>query len=692
MQNLYIIDAAGYAYRSYFAIRNMTNAKGESTNSLFGFVRSVLKLIKDFQVEYCIAVFDGKNNALARTAIYPEYKATRQAMPPDLLHQIQWAKEFCKLIGISILDHEGVEADDTVGSIAKWAKKQGVVSYICSTDKDLCQLVSDKIFLIDTYKENQIIGEKEVLEKFKVPPSLIVDYLSLMGDASDNVPGVPGIGPKTAADLLNTHGSLDALLEHPESISGKKKELFIQHKDHALISRKLVTLNTDVDFPKDPEFFRVKPQNSDELKAFYTHMQFHTLIKEMALKDVSEKENNCSYIVIDDEEALKSLIQELSSKKSICIDTETTSIHSMLAELVGIGLGVEPEKAWYIPLNGKIGREKVLLLLKPFLADPNIGFFGHNLKYDLHVLQNAGIPISNIIFDTLLASYLLNTHSRRHSLDELSLEHFGFVKTEIASLIGKGKNQITMNEVPIEKVAAYACEDIDYTIRLKELFLPQIEQRGFTKLYYELELPLLNVLFEMEQKGIFLDVENLSRLREYLAAELAKLTAEIYQLSGEEFNLNSPLQLSKILFEKLKIRAPKGTSTSAEVLEELKWEHPIAGKIQEYRILEKLRSTYVETLPLEVNPKTNRIHCNFNQSVAATGRLSCQDPNLQNIPVRSEAGLRVREAFRPEKKGWSFIAADYSQIELRLLAHLSQDPVLLSAFQKGKTSMPIQLL
>lgn len=682
MKKLYLIDAAGYVYRSYFAIRNMTNQQGESTNALFGFVRSCLKFLKDFNPEYCIAVFDGKDNARTRINIYPEYKAHRQSMPPDLLHQIHWAKEFCRLIGISVIDHEGVEADDTIGSIASYYANHGVDSFICSTDKDLCQLVSDKISLIDTYKENLVIGSSQVKEKFGVPPSLIVDYLALTGDASDNVPGVPGIGPKTAADLLNQAGSLDALFASLDLQKGKKRELLLQNKELAYISKKLVTLHLDVDFPHEESFFLIKPALNEELKSFYSSMQFHSLIKELSSPEPVE--SDAEYILIDSIESLNTLVAELKKQKTICIDTETTHPHPSFADLLGIALGVEEKKAWFIPLYGALSKEIVIESLKPLLLNPEIGFYGHNIKYDYHVLKKEGLELQNIIFDTTLASYLLNIHSRRHSLEQLALEHFRFVKTELTALTGKGKTQIHLKEVPLDKTTCYACEHVDYTIRLKNLFTAEMEERGFNEIYYSLDLPLLTVLAKMEEAGIYLDKEKIATLSEYLKVELHRVSHEIYQLAGEEFNLNSPLQIRQILFEKLGIPPPKGTSTSADVLEELKWAFPIASLIQEYRMLEKLRSTYVETLPLQINPKTNRIHCTFNQVVAATGRLSCQDPNLQNIPVRSEVGLRIREAFRPEKEGWSYVAADYSQIELRLLAHLSEDPVLLEAFQKGE--------
>ena len=584
-----------------------------------------------------------------------------------------------------MLDVEGVEADDTIGSIAEWAAKQDFKVYLCTTDKDLCQLVNDTISLLDTFKDNLEIGAKEVEAKFGVPPSSIVDYLSLTGDTSDNVPGVPGIGPKSAAELLKQFGSLDALLANLKQVSGKKKqELLELHQDKALLSRQLVTLDTTVEFPQEEAFFLVKPIQKEALKTFYNQMRFNSLIRELDGIDTPGSptpHSTARYHLINDLASLNALIEKLSAYPAIGVDTETTHLRPMKAELVGIGLGVEAEEAWYIPFNGSMSKEELIPTLKPFFANPRHAFFGHNLKYDYHVLFNNGMPLNRIGFDTILASYILNTHSRRHSLDELTLECFGFVKTPTHDLIGKGKHQITMKDVPIEKVAAYCCEDIDYTVRLKARFEKELEKRGLSSLFYHLELPLLRVLAQMEQAGIYLDVDALAVFGKELNLLLANASQEIYLLAGERFNLNSPLQISQILFEKLGITPPKGTSTSSEVLESLKWEHPIAGKIQEYRVLEKLRSTYVDVLPTEVNPKTHRIHCTFNQSVAATGRLSCQDPNLQNIPVRAEVGLKIRQAFRPERTDWSYISADYSQIELRLLAHLSDDEMMISAFQ-----------
>lgn len=696
MKDIYIIDASGYIYRSYFAIRNITNAKGESTNALFGFIRSVSKLIADFNPEHIVAVFDGPQSIKAREAIYAEYKAHRPGMPDDLLYQIQWARDYCTTRGIAMLNVPNVEADDTMGTIAVWAAKQQAKAYICTSDKDMYQLVNDQIFILNTFKDNLIMGTKEVEEAFGVPPHQMIDFLAITGDSSDNIPGLPGFGPKTAAMLLKQLGSLDYILSHPEEVQGKKKQdTIVEEKEKALMSRRLVTVITDVDIPQDEHFYRLGEMNKEKLKEFYASKNFNSLIKELEKEPAVEKSKiektrdiSVEYLLVDDENSLDELIKELLQQKEICIHTETTSPNPLKGELVGIGLGYKPGKAWYVPANGKLGLEKLISQLKPFLENPKIGFFGHNIKSDLHVLNLYGIQLSQVSFDTILASYLLNSHSRQHTLDGLSLEYFGKVKIAISELIGKGKKVINLKDVPIEQVCTYCCEDIDFTCSLKEILELQLKERGLDHLLKNIELPLLKVLSEMERKGIYLDKPFLQGFSINVNKQLRIKEKEIYALAGEEFNLNSPKQLSEILFNKLGIRPPKktatGHSTSADVLESLRKEHPIASQMIEYRMLEKLRSTYIDTLPLEVNLKTNRIHCTFNQSVAATGRLSCQDPNLQNIPVRSEWGIQIREAFRPEKAGWSFLAADYSQIELRLLAHLSEDPTLLAAFQNNE--------
>lgn len=688
MKKIYIVDASGYLYRSYFAIRNMTNAKGESTNALFGFVRSLFKLIKDFEPEYLVAVFDGPRSIQSREAIYAQYKAHRKEMPSDLYPQITQAKHFCQLAGLPSLTIEGVEADDTMGSIAAWCHQKGVTSYLCTSDKDLYQFVNENTFILNTHKDNLILDAQGVKDTFGVTPNQIVDFLAITGDSSDNVPGIPGFGPKTAAELLQKFGTLDYLLEHPTEIIGKKKqETLIQEGDKARLSRQLVTINTAVDIPKDLQFYQFQFSPTEPLKQFYHQMSFHSLLKDLEVGRKEEIET-IHYQIIDDEAALHAMLDKFKAYKEICIDTETTDTDPMKAELVGLAFCVEPKTAYYVPVNGKLGLDKVIEELKPFFENPQIGFYGHHIKYDYEVLLNYQIQIAHISFDTLLASYVLNAHQRQHSLDTLALEKFGKVKIPIKDLIGKGKNIISMRDVPLEKVSEYACEDVDYTCRLKLLLEKQLQERKLSHLYFDLELPLLQVLAKMERHGIFLNVSHMDQLAKEVNHTIAHLTESIYQLAQENFNLNSPKQLGVILFEKLKIPAFKktatGFSTSADILEGLRGKHPIIDQILEYRTIEKLRSTYIETLPLQVNSKTHRIHCNFNQSIAATGRLSSQDPNLQNIPIRSEMGQKIREAFHPQKPGWSFLSADYSQIELRLLAHLSEDPSLVQAFLKSE--------
>jgi DNA polymerase-1 len=691
MEKIFVLDASGYLYRSYFAIRNITNARGESTNALFGFIRSVLKLFKDFHPDHFVAVFDGPRNAKPREEIYAHYKAHRAEAPSDLFYQMDWARQFCELMGIPILNIPEVEADDTMGAVAKWAEHKGATVYLCTSDKDLAQMVSEKVFLLNTHKENLILGPKEVEETYGVPPQQIIDLLAMTGDSSDNIPGLTGFGPKTAAALLKQFGSLDYLLQHPQEVGGKKQETLIHEADNALISRRLVTLHTNVEIPNDESFFKLQRPNVPILKEFYASMNFNTLIKELEQMEPQQSpqlEASVEYILVDEEKELTDLISYLAKQKEICFETETTDILPIKAELVGIGFCVEPKKAWYIPVNGRLGLQKVLEVLKPLFENPKISFYGHNVKYSYQVLANYGIKIHHVGFDTILASYLLNSQSRQHSLDHLSLEYFGKVKTPISSLIGKGKKIISMREVPIQQVCTYCCEDVDYTCRLKELLEKELHKRKLTHLLKEIELPLAKVLAGMERRGIYLDTPCLEKSSKEILHHIKSLEQEIYQLAGQEFNLNSPKQMSEILFTKLGIRPPKktatGHSTNADVLEGLQGDYPIAGKLLEYRTLEKLRSTYLEILPQQINPKTQRIHCTFNQWVAATGRLSCQDPNLQNIPVRTEVGRQIREAFRPEKTGWSYLAADYSQIELRLLAHLSEDPSLLAAFKNNE--------
>ncbi|MEN9343713.1 MAG: hypothetical protein RLZZ453_500 [Chlamydiota bacterium] len=678
MKKLFVVDAVNLLFRAYYAITPMTNSQGESTQALFGFIRSIYKLIADFSPDYFVCVFDGPDNKRSRVALYKDYKSHREAMPQDLFSQLERAMQFCDMAGIPSLCIPGVEADDTIGSVVRWMETRGVEVVICSADKDLCQLVSDKVKVLNPHKNNLLIDRKGVKELFGVRPDQMIDYLAIVGDSSDNIPGLEGFGPKTAVALLEKYDSLDKLLFCASEIGGKKGEVLANGQEIALLSRLLATIQTDVPFPKEESFFHLKAPDLDALRNFYQQMHFLSLLKELDCREASQEKN---YVCVQTEEELREVVKELKEKKEVCIDTETTSLNLLLADLVGVGLGYKEGHAWYIPLNGSLSRKIVLDALSSLFSHPNIEWIGHHIKYDWHVLKRAGCDLPSIGFDTLIASYLISPHTQRHNLDELVLEKWGISKIPISSLIDKEK---TIDLAPIEAVAQYCCEDVDYTLRLKKVFSSDLKEMDLLSVFKDIELPLIPVLARMEEVGVFCDVEKLQEMSKELKKQIDSLARHIYKLSGEEFNINSPKQLSEILFQKMGIKPPKktatGLSTAIDVLESLQEEAPVIKEIILYRSLEKLRSTYTDALPGQINPRTGRIHCTFNQSVAATGRLSCQNPNLQNIPVRTEEGRRIREAFCPQKRGYSFLAADYSQIELRLLAHLSEDPELLKAF------------
>lgn len=685
-KKLYILDVSGYIFRAYFALPPMTNPKGEATHALFGFIRSVLKLFKDLSPEHIVAVFDGPDNKKQRQVLYEKYKANRVRIHEDLPAQIEWAKQFCELIGISHVEVGGVEADDTMGSIAKWAAEAGEEVYLCTSDKDLCQMVQSNIFILNPWKENLIIDAHGVEELYGVPPRQIVDLLAIIGDSSDNIPGLSGFGPKTALPLLKEFHSLENLLANPDQVKGAKKQQTLRSEaEIALLSKRLATIHTDIVFPQDPTFFAKQKTDIANLKNFYLDMSFASLARE--LDSLLQTEEKYDYQLVDSSAELQKLIDRLHQKREISFALASTNVRPLQAELVGIGFSVAAGEAFYIPLNGQLGRENVLRALKPLFENPSLSFYAHNAKSYLHGLENVGIHLALLSFDTILASYLLSSAGRRHSLDHLALHYFGKVKTPIKELIGTGKKEISMDLVPIEKICHYCCQEADYTLRVKNLLETQLKQQNLESLLFDLELPLTQLLARMERVGMYLDSTVIAAFAKEVTAQLKIAEAQIYQMAGEVFNISSPKQLSVILFEKMGIKPLKktatGLSTNADVLETLAGEHPIADQILAFRSLEKLRSTYLETLISEINPNTNRIHPTFNQFIAATGRLACQDPNLQNIPVRTPQGRRIREAFRPQKRKWSYLSADYSQIELRLLAHLSEDPQLLKAFKEG---------
>lgn len=685
MQKLFIIDAVNFLFRSYFGIGPMTNAQGESTNALYGFIRSLNKIIKDFAPTHLIAVFDGPDNKKSRKDIYGEYKAHRTEMPADLFPQLEKAVAYCEMASIPILMIPGIEADDTMGSIAKWAELQGADVFICSSDKDLCQVVSNKISVINAHKDNLIINPLKVKELFGVNPDQMIDYLAMVGDTSDNIPGLEGFGPKTASDLLNKFGTLDAILANPEGVSGKKRETLIKDKEIVLLSRQLATIDLNVPFPQEEAFFVLKPPQHAQLEVFYKEMNFLSLLKEIE-KSAPVPEEAVHYSIITTSEELKALITELQKEPEIAIACMTEGNSPLTVQLIGISFCIEKGKAFYVPLQDN--KSTYLPLLKTLFENPHIAFTGYSLKSDLHAFYNARIFLSTLAFDVLIASQLLEPQHQKHDLNELMLTLFNKKKISLEDMLGKGKNQLKISELPTSSQASFCSESADFIFRLTNILRTKLEENQLTALFVETELPMITVLLQMERIGIYVDPVNLHHLSREFSAKLKALEVSIFTAAGEEFNINSPKQLGNILFETMGIKPLKktttGYSTAADVLESLKEENPIIHDILAYRGLEKLRSTYVDSLPEQISPETHRIHCTFNQIGAATGRLSCQDPNLQNIPVRSEDGRKIRAAFKPQKEGWSLLSADYSQIELRLLAHLSEDPSLIKAFCQGE--------
>jgi len=688
---LYLLDMSSYLFRAYYAISRMTNEQGQSTNALYGAIRSVSKLIEGRQPHYMCAIFDGHNNKASRQSIYADYKGHRTEIPADLPEQIELAQEWCAAVGLPLLSMPGVEADDVMGSIARWAAQHDFEVRLCSSDKDLCQLVDTNIHILNPSKEYAEIDSASVLALHGVWPHQMVDYLAIVGDSADNIPGVRGLGPKAAAELLKAHGDLERVLAAAVDIPGRRGELLQAQRDMALLSYKLALIDTHLDVPKERSFYQCMRADHEQLVQFYRRMGFDSLIK--ALEKVQQDTQEQPVVVqvpevriADSVEKLCKLLKELENAEELCIDTETTSTNPYDATLVGIGIGAEGIAPLYIPCNHVLDWQTIKSYLDPLLAHKKI--YGHNLKYDLHVLYRHGIAIPAVCFDTILASYLLFAHAHRHSLDHLTLQLFGYQKIAIEELIGKGRGQRTMQEVPIDQVARYCAEDVWCTQLLRKRLQQELEQRQLLALLEELELPLLLVLWRMEEIGIFVDAEQLEAVGRELLLQQEQLATAIFELCGSRFNLNSPKQLAQVLFVDMQLKGPrKGgaalSSTNAAVLESMLDQSPVIEMIMEYRQLHKLRSTYTEALPLAIDPRDSRVHTTFNQSMTATGRLSSMNPNLQNIPIRTAEGRRIRRAFRPQQEGWWMLSADYSQIELRLLAHMSQDPNLVAAFRRG---------
>ncbi len=684
-KTLFLIDGNSFCYRAYYAVRPLSNSKGQPTNAVYGFVTMLNKIIKENKPDMLAVAFDLKGPTF-RHKKFEEYKIHRKPMPDDLISQMSYIKKVVAAYNIPIYEMEGYEADDVLATIATKAEERGIETYIVTGDKDALQLVDSHIKVVSTHKEGLVYDAKAVKEAYGVEPERMIDIMSLMGDATDNIPGVPGIGEKTAVELIVEFGSLDNLLKNIEKVKGEsRKKTLKENEKMALLSKELAVLDKDVPIKIDFKELELKEPSQDSLLELFKELEFKSFLKDLTPKEKLDS----TYELIDDQKRLKKLMEELEGLKEFAFDFETTNEDPMLADLVGVSFSWKVGEACYVPFNKYFDLDKVLAELKPIFESDKIKKIGQNIKYEYIVLANYDIKLKGIIFDTMVASYLLNPSKLNHNLEDISLDYLSHkLTTPIEELIGKGKHAITMDKVDVDKVCLYCCEDSDVTLRLKHILEKELTSKDLDGLFYDVEIPLVEVLAIMEINGVSIDKEYLAKMGGEMEKKLKKLTKKIYEIAGEEFNINSPKQLSKILFEKLKLPVIKktktGISTDEEVLTKLSRQHELPKDLLEYRELAKLKSTYVDSLPGLINPKTGKVHTSFNQTVTATGRLSSSEPNLQNIPIKTEEGRKIRKAFIPAAKENVLMSADYSQIELRILAHLSGDKNLIKAFKDGR--------
>lgn len=695
-KRLFLIDGFAIAYRGYFALINrpLTNSEGENISAVYIFAQYMLKIIREEKPDYIAVALDSPEPTF-RHEQYEEYKATRDKMPDDMIPQVGWIEELIETLAIPVIRMPGFEADDIMGTLAREAEKKDVDTFLVTSDKDFMQLISDHIKMykmVSSTKEVEIIDYAGVEKKFGVHPDHVTDVLGLMGDASDNVPGVPKIGEKTATKLIQEYGSMEELYEKLDTIKREViRNTLTEHKEQAFLSKELVTIDIKVPLDFKLDDLKAKEPDPEQMRDFFERFEFKSLLKDLEAPSQPQVETeNRSYQLIQNDREWNVFLAKLKKEKSFVLDTETTSLNPLESNIVGLSFSWKANEAYYLPVfeNGKVDLEK-LDKLKPFLEDPKIKKSGQNIKYDMLVLSQYGIEVKGIHFDTMIAAYLLNPSRRQNNLDALALEYLNYKKIPTTDLLGTGRNQITMDAVPVEQVCEYACEDADITGQLQTLFEKELKKNNLLDLFNDIEMPLMSVLYEMEKAGIGLDTAFLDKMGQELKIKLAESEKEILKLAGEEFNINSTQQLGKILFEKLEIhkefgkkRAKKtktGYSTDVSVLEEYK-AHPLVAHLMEYRQMNKLKNTYVDALPKLVNPKTGRLHTSFNQTVAATGRLSSSDPNLQNIPFKTEMGRKIRKAFIPVDTNHVLLSADYSQVELRLMAALSGDGAMQRAF------------
>ena len=686
---VFVIDGSSFIFRAYFAIKgHLSNRKGLPTKAIFGFTQMLLKLLREMEPRYVVICFDAKGPTF-RHEIYRDYKANRPAMPDDLAVQLPYIREIAEAFGIPILEVEGFEADDLIATIATRLKHPVV---IVGGDKDLLPLVSERVVIWDPMKD-EFIDVKALKERFGLSPEKLLEVRALAGDSTDNVPGVPGIGEKTALKLIKEYGSLEEVLKNAPHIRGKRlRENLIRYADQARLSKELVKLKTEAPVPLELSFYERKAPDTARLRALFLELEFKKLLKELpASKNVSYED----YELVTEPERLEEVLAEARKAKVLVFDLESDAKDPLRGRIVGLSLCFAPPKAYYLPFGHEgleAGRQlppeslkKVAALLE---AESPLKV-GHNVKYDLTLLKRHGFSLKGLEGDTMIASYLLDPNRRTHGLDELAEEILGHRMISYREVTQKLKKGESFARVPLEEAKVYACEDAHVTYLLYEYFWPRLKEEGLWRVFEEIERPLIFVLARMEMAGVRVDVPYLEALSQELAGELKELEEKIFALAGERFNLNSSRQLGFILFEKLGLpklkKTPKKTaySTDNEVLEELSLHHELPRLVLRYRTLAKLKSTYVDALPKMINPETGRIHTSFNQTVTATGRLSSSDPNLQNIPVRGEEGAKIRKAFVPEE-GWLFLSADYSQIDLRVLAHYSGDETLIEAFKRGE--------
>ena len=708
MARTFLLDGTALAYRSHFAFSRsgLSTADGRATGATYGFTMALRRVLRDESPDKIAVAFDPPGPTF-RHEQYDEYKATREKVPEDMVDQFEWLREVVRGHGIALYEVPGFEADDVIGTLARRGAEAGDEVFLVTGDKDFMQLVDDRVKLYNIFKPGVdlvVVGPKEVEEKFGVGPEGVIDVLAIMGDASDNVPGVKGIGEKGAAKLIQAFGSVPAMLERLDEVKGKQKEKIEASRELLELSRELVTIDTNV--PLDIAYDELGPSSEDgaALHKLFTELEFNSLAAAALAGSAGDRvDADTEYITVKTREELDAMVAELEANGEFAFDTETTSLFPLECELVGMSFSISEGKAWYVPVNLDPpivdgGTAALLEAMGPVLSSPDIKRIGQNTKYDWLVMKHHGVDLPPPDFDTMVASFCVAGSERRHNLDALALHYFGMQKIPTTELIGKGKSQITMAEVPIDKVAEYACEDADVTWRLYQQLSQELADEGFEPLFHDLELPLVPVLEAMERRGIRLATEELETFGEELEADQARLVDRVQELAGENVNVASPKALGGVLFEKLRIqdeagikkpkRTKTGWATDAETLSTNYGDLEIVQKILEVREVSKLKSTYVDSLPKYVNPDTGRVHCSFSQVSAATGRLASSDPNLQNIPVRTERGRRIRRAFVAREADahgeWCLVAADYSQIELRVLAHLSKDEHLIRAFEEGQ--------